>query len=185
MAIVKDVPEAVDTADTRIYGKNYKTEYVWATNRIAQISAKNDAAAEPIRRKAAMLPLAKFALTAFEIARPALEVYVDAKISKAFGVEPTYSVGAQGDAPTGFGTIKGPSSLVSGNTGTYVLYVGGKKITSGVEWSTAGTSISVYGAGDHARAMAGNPPVKSGRFRTGIRARFNGKSYQKTIQIYK
>ena len=66
-----------------------------------------------------------------------------------------------------------------------VALIGGKKMTSGVDWSQDGTSISVYGAGDYARAMAGNPPVKSGFFRSGIKATVNGKTYRKTIQIHK
>ena len=33
--------------------------------------------------------------------------------------------------------------------------------------------------------MAGNPPVKSGSFRSGIKVYCNGKCYSKTITIYK
>ena len=84
---------------------------------------------------------------------------------------------------SGYGSISGPGTLGRGATGTYKLRVGGKVVNA--DWSQGGTSISVYGSGDHARAMAGNPPIKSGRFRTAIRATYNGKTYYKTIYIQK
>lgn len=84
---------------------------------------------------------------------------------------------------SGWGTIKGPNSLSKGKSATYKLYVGGSLVNA--NWSQGGTSISVYGSGSHARVMAGNPPIKSGKFKTGIRAVYNGKTYQKSIYIVK
>ncbi len=178
LAIVKDVPEAVDS-DTRLFGKNYVTEGDWKQAQLEALKRENDAAAEELRQKTKFLPVLKFALDAYEVVQPALEIYLNEKMSRGANGN-TQTIG-----PTGFGTIKGPSSLARGQTATYTLYVGGQKISNGVSWSQAGTSISVYGAGDHARAMAGNPPIKSGHFRSGIKATYNGKTYQKTIQIYK
>ena len=93
------------------------------------------------------------------------------------------------DAASGFGTIKGPSSLSydfthnNGQWATYKLYVGGKDVSDNATWSSAGTSITVNSNG---RAMAGNPPVNKGKsFKTGIRATYNGKSYTKSITILK
>lgn len=83
----------------------------------------------------------------------------------------------------GYGSISGPTNLGYGETAVYRLYVGGKKVNA--DWHQNGTSITVYGSGDHARAMGGNPPIKSGKFRTGIRATYNGKTYTKTIYIVK
>ena len=83
----------------------------------------------------------------------------------------------------GYGSISGPSNLGTGSTGVYRLYVGGKKVEA--EWHQNGTSITVYGSGDHARAMGGNPPINSGKYKTGIRATYNGKTYYKTIYIVK
>ena len=186
LAIVKDAQEAVDTSDLKLYGKSPKTVYKWQEEQIKVLKAENDKAFEPIRRKAKLLPVAKFAMTTYEILKPAIEVYVDEQIekavNKAFGVK-NGAVGA-GNAG-GYGMIRGPSSLGRGNTGTYVLYVGGRKISSGVSWSQNGTSISVYGSGGNARAQAGNPPIKSGRYRTGIKASYNGRTYCKTVYIVK
>ena len=178
LAIVKDVPEAVDS-DTRLFGKNYLTEYDWKQAQLEALKRDNDAAAEKLRQKAKFYAALEFALDAYEILQPALDIYLCEKMSRGAGVN------AQTVGQTGFGTIKGPSTLAQGQTATYTLYVGGQKISDGVSWSQAGTSISVYGAGDHARAMAGNPPIKSGHFRSGIKATYNGRTYQKSIQIYK
>jgi len=83
----------------------------------------------------------------------------------------------------GWGTIKGPNSLGKGKSATYKLYVGGSLVNA--SWAQSGTSISVYGSGNHARVTAGNPPIKSGKFKTGIRAVYNGKTYQKSIYVVK
>ena len=192
LAIVKDAPEAVDVSDSKLYGKNYITVNDWQKGKIAAMDRKNKEVFEPIQKKAALLPLMKFTAMMLEVAQPAVEVYVNDRIERAFrdksAKRKAHANGGEGtsneSAPTGFGTIKGPSSLSSGQTATYTLYVGGKKMTSGVDWSQDGTSISVYGAGDYARAMAGNPPVKSGFFRSGIKATVNGKTYRKTIRIH-
>lgn len=85
----------------------------------------------------------------------------------------------------GFGAVKGRSSLKQGESSTYTLYVGGRKIKSGVNWAAAGTSISVNNCGDHARAVAGNPPVRGGSFKTGVKAVYGGKTYTKWISIQK
>ena len=99
------------------------------------------------------------------------------------------SSGGAAGGETGFGTIKGPSSLSydtahnNGQWARYSLYVGGKNVSDNASWSSAGTSITVNSNG---RAMAGNPPVDKGRsFKTGIRATYNGKSYTKSITIMK
>lgn len=195
LAIVKELPEAIDISDTRLYGKNYATTYAWQTNRIAQIGKKNKEVFEPIQKKAALLPLVKFALTTFEVAQPVIEAYVNDRIDRSFAKKVKTPKGVQkstqdGSAPeTGFGTIKGPSSLSydsahnNGQWATYSLYVGGKNVSANATWSSAGTSITVSSSG---RAMAGNPPVSSGKsFKTGIRATYNGKSYTKSITILK
>jgi len=93
--------------------------------------------------------------------------------------------GDDGKCPKGLPTIKGKSTLKECESSTYQLYIGGTKITSGVEWAPAGTSITVSNAGSHARAMAGNPPIRSGLFKTGIKATYNGKTYRKWISIRK
>lgn len=93
--------------------------------------------------------------------------------------------GVKENRPKGLPTIKGKSILKECESSTYQLYIGGTKITSGVEWAPAGTSITVSNAGSHARAMAGNPPVRSGSFKTGIKATYNGKTYRKWISIQK
>jgi formylglycine-generating enzyme required for sulfatase activity len=195
LAIVKDVPEAIDVSDTKLYGKNYLTTYDWQTNQIAQIDKRDKAVFEPIQRKAALLPLVKFTLEAFEVAQPVIEVYVNERIERAHcgkGKKSRKSpqTGVDGnDAATGFGTIKGPSSLTyntahnNGQWAKYSLYVGGKNVSDNATWSSAGTSITVSSSG---RAMAGNPPVGNGKsFKTGIRATYNGKSYTKSITIMK
>ena len=111
----------------------------------------------------------------------AAQVAADAAMRKTENV----SGATVGEASSGssYGSISGPSSLGVGASGTYYLYVGGQKVSA--DWSQAGTSISVYGSGDHARAMGGNPPIKSGRYKTGIRATYNGKTYTKTIYVVK
>ena len=91
--------------------------------------------------------------------------------------------GNSGSSASGYGSISGPTTLKRGSTATYKLHVGGKLVNA--EWSQGGTSISVYGSGDHGRVMAGNPPIKSGRYQTSIRAKYNGKTYRKTIYIQK
>ena len=81
-------------------------------------------------------------------------------------------------------SISGPSELKKGKSGYYYLYVGGKKVSA--SWSSGGTSITVYNSGGAARVVAGNPPVSAGKkFKTSIRAKYNGKTYSKTIYIYK
>lgn len=82
-----------------------------------------------------------------------------------------------------WGTIYGPNTLGNGKSATYKLYVGGSLVNA--NWSQGGTSISVYGSGSYARVRAGDPPIKSGKFKTGIRAVYNGKTYQKYIYIMK
>ena len=91
--------------------------------------------------------------------------------------------GNAGSSKSGYGVISGPTTLRSGSSATYKLHVGGKVVNAA--WSQGGTSISVHGAGDHGRVMAGNPPIKSGKFKTSVRATYNGKSYSKTIYIQK
>ena len=93
------------------------------------------------------------------------------------------SAANSGAQTSGYGSISGPTTLKSGSSATYKLRVGGKVVHA--DWSQGGTSISVYSAGDHGRAMAGNPPIKKGKFKTGVRATYNGKSYSKTIYIQK
>ena len=97
---------------------------------------------------------------------------------------PVEQTGVNSSSPaSGYGSISGPTTLKPGSSATYKLRVGGKVVNA--DWGQGGTSISVYSAGDHGRAMAGNPPLKKGKFKTGIRATYNGKSYSKTIYIQK
>lgn len=94
------------------------------------------------------------------------------------------STGGTADAPaTGYGSISGPTTIKAGSTATYKLRVGGKVVNA--DWGQNGTSISVYSAGDHGRAMAGNPPIKKGKFKTGVRATYNGKTYTLSVYILK
>lgn len=181
LAIVKDAPESVDEYDKRLYGKNHEIEYQWKMNQLNQLKTTFDHETADVQEKFKYAPLLK--LTA-EVAIPAAEVFVGTMIAGSAGAAPEEMATSDG-VSSGYGTIKGPSSLTNGKTATYSLYVGGKKIGSGVDWAQDGTSISVYGAGDHARAMAGNPPIRSGSFRSGIRATYNGKTYRKTIRIFK
>lgn len=181
LAIVKDAPESVDEYDKRLYGKNHEIEYQWKMNKLNQLKATFDHETADVQEKARYAPLLKLAA---EVAIPAAEVFAETMIAGSAGAALEEMVTSDG-VSSGYGTIKGPSSLTNGKTATYSLYVGGKKIGSGVDWAQDGTSISVYGAGDHARAMAGNPPIRSGSFRSGIRATYNGKTYRKTIRIFK
>lgn len=93
------------------------------------------------------------------------------------------SLDGGGGAGGGYGSISGPTNLGVGKSGVYYLHVGGKKVSA--EWAQNGTSISVYGRGGHARVVAGNPPLRGGKFKTGIRATYNGKTYTKAIYILK
>ena len=97
--------------------------------------------------------------------------------------------GKKVDSPSSYGSgngmIRGNSSIKTGRTAVYYLYVNGKKVTSGVSWYTNGTSITLNDYGSYARVMAGNPPVSSGSFRTGIVAEYQGKRFYKTIRIAK
>lgn len=81
------------------------------------------------------------------------------------------------------GYVAGPASLVRTHSGTYSLIVDGKQVNADVKWRSAGTSITVYDQGSTARVVAGNPP-KDG-FKTAIEATYKGKSYKKTIVLYK
>ena len=95
--------------------------------------------------------------------------------------EPQSSDEGSDSSASGYGTISGPTILRPGATATYKLYVGGRLVNA--DWSQGGTSIRVYSSGDHGRVMAGTPPIRSGSFRTGVRAKYNGKTYSKTIYI--
>ena len=92
---------------------------------------------------------------------------------------------ACGDAGGGFGTIQGPASLAEGKSASYKLYVGGKRIDSGVSWSTSTSCLIVSGHGSYANVMAKNPPVKSGSTKAQLRATYNGKTYSKWITVQK
>ena len=87
-----------------------------------------------------------------------------------------------GGSGSGYYTIKGPDTIAEGKSARYTLYVGGKKISSGVSWS-GGSSVTV--SSGNGNVMAGNPPKGSGKYRTTITAHYNGKSYSKTIYIAK
>lgn len=87
---------------------------------------------------------------------------------------------------SGAGNIRGSSSLRKGGTAVYYLYINGRKITSpAVNWRAAGTSISVNDCGSYARVMAGNPPIRSGKFNTRIEVSFQGRTFSKSISIAK
>lgn len=82
-------------------------------------------------------------------------------------------------ARTGYAIIKGPSNLAMGKSARYQLCIGGKSVDC--EW-VGGTSLTVSQSG---RVLAGNPPVKGGKYRATLKARYNGKEYTKTIYIVK
>ena len=127
---------------------------------------------------------ADVAEVAIEVGGEALSQAVDQEIQRRVGgAGAAVDVNAGVDA-SGFGTIKGAGALNEGGTATYTLYVRGQKITSGVSWS-GGTSLTVSNNGSYARAMAGNPPIKSGTYRTTIRATYGGRTFSKTITIRK
>lgn len=86
---------------------------------------------------------------------------------------------------SGYGTIQGPSGLAEGKSASYKLYVGGKRIDSGVSWSTSTSCLIVSGHGSYANVMAKNPPVKSGSTKAQLRATYNGKTYSKWITVKK
>ena len=117
------------------------------------------------------------------VAESAGQVAADAAINKKRVKVKQGATSANSPSGGGYGSISGPTNLGVGSSGVYYLYVDGKKVSA--DWHQNGTSISVYGSGDHARAMGGNPPVKSGKFKTGIRATYNGNTYSKTIYIVK
>lgn len=131
---------------------------------------------------------ADVAEVAIEVGGEALSQAIDQEIQRQFGGKRVVGgAGAGMDAgvdASGFGTIKGSGYLNEGSTSTYSLYVRGQKITSGVSWS-GGTCLTVSNNGSYARAMAGNPPIKSGTYRTTIRATYGGRTFSKTIMIRK
>ena len=79
--------------------------------------------------------------------------------------------------------ISGPSSLRYGKTGTYYLYVGGKKITSSsVAWSRSGMA-TMQDKGSYGLLKATNKPVSTNKVT--VYAQYNGKRYSKTVTITK
>lgn len=82
-------------------------------------------------------------------------------------------------ARTGYAIIKGPSNLAMGKSARYQLCIGGKPVDC--EW-IGGPSLTVSQSG---RVLAGNPPIKGGKYRATFKARYNGKEYTKTIYIVK
>lgn len=155
------------------------------------------------KRKAAALETLKAVMCA---AKPFVEFQVDRGVRAALGQEvgkpwdgfedklkegwglcdgEVNGGSATASTAHGFGSIKGRSILKQGETSTYTLYVGGRKVRDGVTWAAAGTSVSVNDCGDHARVMAGNPPVRGGSFKTGVKAVYGGKTYTKWISVQK
>ena len=127
------------------------------------------------------------ALEAMDIILPAVQAGIESTMDQHIATQG--SVASTGGAVSGFGTIKGAGSLTytsstrNGQWSEYSLYVGGKNVTDQATWSAGGTAISVSSNG---RAMAGNPPCdKGGSFKSGIKATYNGKTYTKSITIFK
>jgi len=137
---------------------------------------KRRRARERLERQAA-----EVAAVAVEVAGESLDAAVEESIDRAVSrhVRPSKGRKAPGTAQTGFATIKGANSIAVGKTERYQLYVGGKHVDC--EWA-GGTSITVSQSG---RVLAGNPPIKSGKYRTTLKARYNGKEYTKSIYIVK
>ena len=78
-----------------------------------------------------------------------------------------------------YGYINGSSSVTQTKTVYYTLYVGGVNVTSKATWKS-GLYMTAYKGG---RYYVGNPP-KSGTSTT-IKAVYNGKTYSKTVKVYK
>jgi len=79
--------------------------------------------------------------------------------------------------------VSGPSSLRYGSSGSYYLYVGGKKITaSSVAWSRSGLA-TMQDKGSYGLLKATNKPVSTNKVT--VYAQYNGKRYSKTVTITK
>ena len=113
-----------------------------------------------------------------EVAAEAVEQAVVESVQRKMHVKGG-GAASDGGARTGYAIIKGPGSLAMGKSARYQLCIGGKPVDC--EWA-GGTSLTVSQSG---RVLAGNPPIKSGRYRATIKARYNGKEYSKTIYIVK
>lgn len=137
------------------------------------------------KRKQAELRLEKRALTAAavaveasgEVVEEAIEHAIDRAISGANDDDDAAQ--SEDGARTGYAIIKGPANLVMGKSARYQLCINGKSVHC--EWS-GGTSLTISQSG---RVLAGNPPIKGGKFRTTLKARYNGKEYHKSIYIVK
>lgn len=109
--------------------------------------------------------------------------YNKSKYATGYRMKGSSSSGSSSSSST-YGSISGPSSLKKNATGNYYLVVGGKKITSSsVVWKKSGSYGTVYDAGYYGRLYAGNP-AKSG-VTTKITAKYNGKTYSKTVKLLK
>ena len=148
----------------------------------AEIAAEK---AEKNRREAEVWQ--KIAFEAMDIILPAIQAGLESTMDHYIATQG--NVVSVGGAASGFGTINGAGSLTytsstrNGQWSRYSLYVGGKNVTNQATWSAGGTAITVSSGG---RAMAGNPPCsRGGSFRSGIKATYNGKTYTKSITIFK
>ena len=178
----------VDERDKNVYGISpLNIELKLRQQRaVLQTRAKLNSAVEKIQRnrerEESIWRWVDYAVVGLQFADAALKtaVTIDEAIHRRNSIQSRD--GFSGDS---WGTIKGPENIVRGKTAVYELYVGGKKITSGVSWEQAGTSITVSNCGNFARVLAGEPPIKYGSFKTKIRAVYNGKTYTKNLQIKK
>jgi hypothetical protein len=175
--VPKNALSGIDDSDAAVYGLCPVTQEL--AKNIKELNARE----LKIKRLQSALTVMRVAKEASDVAVAAYEEYRRNRDVKADGG------GSSEGGESGFSTIKGPGTLSydlshkNGQSARYSLYVGGKKISDNVEWSAGGTSLSVNSSG---RAMARNPPCgKGGRFRTGIRATYKGKTYRKTITIIK
>lgn len=114
----------------------------------------------------------------------ALEATIDTLRNRDSGPGPGPSPGPGSSSGeySGSGRISGPSTLLTGKTGVYYLYIGGKKVRDdNVVWRQQGTCITVSDNGHYARVMGGLPPGK--RTTTRLEAKYNGRTFSKSITV--
>ena len=169
LAIVSPTVSKIDTSDTGYYSQNIL---------FLQKKKKMDEIRQQALKRQILLT-AELVLITVETSLEMAEIISDAH-DQISGKNNSGEFSGSGN-----GNIRGASSIKTGRTAVYSLYVNGRKVTSGVRWRTNGTSITLNDYGSYARVMAGNPPSSSGAFRTGISAEYQGKRYYKTIRIAK
>jgi len=77
---------------------------------------------------------------------------------------------------SGSAYLSGPTEVYCGNSYSYDLYVGGKRISSGVYWSVSGGGTTMYGNRLSVSSRVSNGSCK-------ITAKYHGKYYTKLLQV--